>query len=318
MKSEAFDWTPADMGDLTGQVAMVTGTTGLCVAIVEGLARAGARVIMCGRSKVRGRAVLDGIRARVPEADLGFRVVDLGDQASVRAFAEKAVAEIEHVDMLVLNAAVMAELGRSETTDGFEMMFGVNHLGHFAMVAGLMPLLMRSRARVVSLSSGAHQYGEFDFDDLMSTGKFKPMVAYGKTKLACLMFAKELDRRSKAGGWGITSVAAHPGFARTDGVFTRLATIPLLGWIAGKTVVPLLSHVPEKAAWSILFAATSPEVRGGGNYGPVGFRELSGPVGPATTADYAEREDVASRLWAESARLTGASFPPLAQTRESL
>ncbi|MBL6427003.1 MAG: SDR family NAD(P)-dependent oxidoreductase [Maritimibacter sp.] len=298
-------WTPEDMGSLDGQVAMVTGTSGLCTAIVAGLARAGAHVIMAGRSVERGEAVLDKIRAEVPGATLSFRQVDLADMASVKAFTAKTLAELDQLDILICNAAVMAELGRSETKDGFEMMFGVNHLAHFAMVVGLLPLLSRSNARVVALSSGAHKYGEFDFDDLQTKGKFKPMVAYGKTKLACLMFAKELQRRSEARGWGITSVAAHPGFSRSQGVYDRLATIPIMGWIVGTFIIPFISQVPEKASEAILYAATADDVTGGGNYGPVGFRELVGPVGVASTADYAEREDIAARLWAVSEDLTG-------------
>ncbi len=298
-------WTPEDMGSLDGQVAMVTGTSGLCTAIVAGLARAGAHVIMAGRSVERGEAVLDKIRAEVPGAKLSFRQVDLADMASVKAFTAKTLADLNQLDILICNAAVMAELGRSETKDGFEMMFGVNHLAHFAMVVGLLPLLSRSNARVVALSSGAHKYGEFDFDDLQTKGKFKPMVAYGKTKLACLMFAKELQRRSEAQGWGITSVAAHPGFSRSQGVYDRLATIPIMGWIVGTFIIPFISQVPEKASEAILYAATADDVTGGGNYGPVGFRELVGPVGVASTADYAEREDIAARLWAVSEDLTG-------------
>jgi NAD(P)-dependent dehydrogenase (short-subunit alcohol dehydrogenase family) len=293
------------MGSLDGQVAMVTGTSGLCTAIVAGLARAGAHVIMAGRSVERGEAVLDAIRAEVPGAKLSFRQVDLADMASVKAFTAKTLAELDRLDILICNAAVMAELGRSETKDGFEMMFGVNHLAHFAMVVGFLPLLSRSNARVVALSSGAHKYGEFDFDDLQTKGKFKPMVAYGKTKLACLMFAKELQRRSEAQGWGITSVAAHPGFSRSQGVYDRLATIPIMGWIVGTFIIPFISQVPEKASEAILYAATADDVTGGGNYGPVGFRELVGPVGVASTADYAEREDIAARLWAVSEDLTG-------------
>lgn len=298
-------WTPEDMRSLDGQVAMVTGTSGLCTAIVAGLARAGAHVIMAGRSVERGEAVLDKIRAEVPGATLSFRQVDLADMASVKAFTAKTLAELDRLDILICNAAVMAELGRSETKDGFEVMFGVNHLAHFAMVVGLLPLLSRSNARVVALSSGAHKYGEFDFDDLQTKGRFKPMVAYGKTKLACLMFAKELQRRSEAQGWGITSVAAHPGFSRSQGVYDRLATIPIMGWIVGTFIIPFISQVPEKASEAILYAATADDVTGGGNYGPVGFRELVGPVGVASTADYAEREDIAARLWAVSEDLTG-------------
>ncbi len=295
-------------GDLGGQRMMVTGTSGLAAAIVEALAARGGEVIVAGRAPDRAQALIADITTRHPGAQLSHRTVDLADLASVRDFVETANRDLDRIDVLINNAAVMAELGRSETRDGFEMMFGVNHLAHFALTLGLLPLLRAAPdPRVVCLASGAHKYGEFDFDDLQSTRGFKPMKAYGRTKLACLMFAKELQRRSDANGWGLTCVSAHPGFARTQGVYDRLATIPVLGWIAGKTVVPLLSQVPRKAAEGTIFAATSPKVEGGGYYGPQSWGGLKGKVGPASTAPYAERTDIAARLWDESLRLTGVS-----------
>ena len=302
MKGFTFD----DIPGLTGRTALVTGAnTGIGYHIAEMLADRGARVLMGCRDLTKAEAARKDMLKAVPDAQIELVELDLADMASVKAFTAKTLADLNQLDILICNAAVMAELGRSETKDGFEMMFGVNHLAHFAMVVGLLPLLSRSNARVVALSSGAHKYGEFDFDDLQTKGKFKPMVAYGKTKLACLMFAKELQRRSEAQGWGITSVAAHPGFSRSQGVYDRLATIPIMGWIVGTFIIPFISQVPEKASEAILYAATADDVTGGGNYGPVGFRELVGPVGVASTADYAEREDIAARLWAVSEDLTG-------------
>lgn len=301
-------WTTDDMGNLAGRRFLVTGTSGLAAAIIETLAAHDADVIVAGRSPDRAIELIAGITTRHPKARLAHMTVDLSDMSSVRAFVEAANRDLDHIDVLINNAAVMAELKRAETRDGFEMMFGVNHLAHFALTLGLLPLLRKGTdPRVVALASGAHKYGEFDFDDLQSEKAFKPMVAYGKTKLACLMFAKELQRRSDANGWGITAVASHPGFARTQGVYDRLATVPVFGWIAGRTVVPLLSHVPEKAAEGTLFAATSPDVTGGGYYGPQQWGGLKGRVGPAETAPYAEREDIAGKLWEESEKLTGVS-----------
>lgn len=303
-------WTTNDLGDLSQRRILVTGTSGLASAIIETLAAHGAEVIVLGRSAARAEELIADIRSRHPGARLSHRLVDLADLTSVRAFVAAANRDLDHVDVLINNAAVMAERGRHETVDGHEMMFGTNHLGHFVLTLGLLPLLRAGRdPRVVSLASGAHKYGEFDFDDLQSTRDFKPMIAYGKSKLATLMFAKELQRRSLAQGWGVTSIASHPGFARTQGVFDRLDTFPVIGWIAGRTLVPLLSHVPEKAAEATLFAATSPEAKGGGYYGPQAWRELKGPVGEASIAPYAERADIAARLWAESERLTGVSAP---------
>lgn len=301
-------WTSDQMGDLSGRRCVVTGTSGLAEAIITALACHGAEVIIAGRSRPRAETLMDTIRATHPKARLSHRPLDLADLASVKAFAASARADLDRIDILINNAAVMAERHRSETKDGFEMMFGTNHLSHFALTLGLLPLLKKGNSpRVVHLSSGAHKYGEFDFDDLQNTRGFKPMMAYGKTKLACLMFAKELQRRSDAQGWGLKSLAAHPGFARSQGVYDRLDTLPVIGWIAARTLVPLLSHVPEKAAQSILFAATSPDAQPGGNYGPQAWRELKGPVGPATTSGYAEREDIAKRLWELSEALTGVS-----------
>ncbi|MGH1368359.1 MAG: SDR family NAD(P)-dependent oxidoreductase [Maritimibacter sp.] len=301
-------WSREDIAALSGRRAVVTGTSGLCVEILRGLCGAGAEVIMAGRSAERAQFVMDEIKADYPAADISFREVDLASLASVRAFCEVLRGEAVPVSILVLNAAVMAELKRRETVDGFEMMFGVNHLAHFAMVLGVLPLLREGRARVVSLSSGAHKYGALDFDNLNAQGKVKPMLAYGRTKLACMMFANELDRLSAAHDLGITSLSAHPGFARTKGVYDRLSTLPVIGWIAARTVVPLMSHAPDKAALPILYAAIAPDARGGGNYGPTGWREMVGPVGDASTAPYARDAQANARLWQVSEALTGCSL----------
>ena len=200
----------------------------------------------------------------------------------------------------------MALPRRQTTTDGFEMQFGTNHLGHFALTARLMPLLRRATGpRVVSVSSLAHRTGFIDFDDLQGTRVYSPWKAYGQSKLATLMFALELQRRSDAAGWSLISNAAHPGFARTNlfasgpGGLVSLAT----GFAA-----PLFGHSAADGARPILFAATSPEARLGVYYGPGGFSELRGAPAPALIMPRARDATAAARLWDVSGKLTGTSF----------
>jgi NAD(P)-dependent dehydrogenase (short-subunit alcohol dehydrogenase family) len=212
----------------------------------------------------------------------------------------------QSLDLLINNAGVMALPRRQTTADGFEMQFGTNHLGHFALTARLMPLLRRaSGPRVVSVSSLAHRTGSIDFDDLQGAHVYSPWKAYGQSKLACLMFALELQRRSDAAGWNLLSNAAHPGFARTNlfasgpGGLVSLAT----GFAA-----PLFGHSAADGARPILFAATSPEARPGVYYGPGGFSELRGAPAPALIMPRARDAAAAARLWDVSGKLTGTSF----------
>jgi NAD(P)-dependent dehydrogenase (short-subunit alcohol dehydrogenase family) len=238
-------------------------------------------------------------------AKLSYEHLDLANLASIAAFAERIHAR-QSLDLLINNAGVMALPRRQTTADGFEMQFGTNHLGHFALTARLMPLLRRaSGARVVSLSSLAHRTGRIDFNDLQGARVYSPWKAYGQSKLACLMFALELQRRSDVAGWNLISNAAHPGFARTNlfasgpGGLVSLAT----GFAA-----PFFGHSAADGARPILFAATSPNARPGAYYGPGGIGELRGAPALALIMPQARDAVAAARLWDVSEKLAGTTF----------
>lgn len=303
-------WTTKDIPDQSGKLAVVTGATGgLGLETALDLAGAGAEVILVGRNPAKGRDALSLIRGRYRDAVVRFEQVDLADLGSVKAFADRILAEGRPVDILINNAGVMALPKRQTTADGFEMQFGTNYLSHFALTARLLPLLTAAKARVVQLSSMAHRGGRIRLDDLNYEHGYKPWPVYQQSKLAMLMFAIELDRRSAANGWGLTSVAAHPGFARTDLIANGPAVDggALLAW--GTGVLSLfLSHSAADGALPTLMAATLPGVTGGQYFGPQGFQEMKGPPGPGKIEPQALDAGVAARLWAESERLTGVTF----------
>jgi NAD(P)-dependent dehydrogenase (short-subunit alcohol dehydrogenase family) len=289
-----------------GRTAVVTGATGgLGYETALALAKAGSEVILTGRDDQKGRSALEKIRREVTGVRATYERLDLASLASVVDFAQRMHAR-HSLDLLINNAGVMALPRRQTTADGFEMQFGTNHLGHFALTARLMPLLRRaSGPRVVSVSSLAHRTGSIDFDDLQGARVYSPWKAYGQSKLACLMFALELQRRSDAAGWNLLSNAAHPGFARTNlfasgpGGLVSLAT----GFAA-----PFFGHSATDGARPILFAATSPEARPGAYYGPGGFSELRGAPAPALIMPQARDAATAARLWEVSEKLAGTSF----------
>jgi NAD(P)-dependent dehydrogenase (short-subunit alcohol dehydrogenase family) len=289
-----------------GRTAVVTGATGgLGYETALALAKAGSEVILAGRDEQKGQSAVEKISREVTGAKVSYEHLDLASLASVADFARR-MHGWQSFDLLINNAGVMALPSRQTTADGFEMQFGTNHLGHFALTARLMPLLRRaSGPRVVSLSSLAHRTGVIDFDDLQGARVYSPWKAYGQSKLACLMFALELQRRSDAAGWNLISNAAHPGFSRTNlfasgpGGLVSLAT---------DLAAPLFGHSAADGARSILFAATSPEARPGGYYGPGGFSELRGAPAHALIMPRARDAAAAARLWDVSGKLVGASF----------
>ena len=296
------------MPDQTGRRAVVTGATGgLGYETALALAGAGAEVILAGRNAAKGRDALARIKGAHPNAAVRFELLDLASLASVAAFAERMEAEGRALDLLVNNAGVMAYPTRRTTADGFEAQFGTNHLGHFALTLRLLALLRRGHAvRVVTVSSIAHRGGAIDFDDLQMQ-RYAPWKAYAQSKLANLMFALELQRRSVAEGWGVTSIAAHPGWSSTDlidngpGAAGRQSLI----WQMSKLVMPLFAQAAAPGALPILFAATAPQAKGGAYYGPLRLGEMKGPPGPARIAPQAGSTEVAARLWDESERLVG-------------
>lgn len=291
-----------------GRTAVITGTGGLGLEAALALARAGAQVVLAGRDAAKGAASVRRIQREVPDARVAFRELDLASLASIRRFSEALAGSGTTLDLLINNAGVMAPPTRQLTADGFELQLGTNHLGHFALTARLLPLLRQAAgARVVTLSSIAAQRGRIDFDNLHAQRHYQPMAVYSQSKLACLMFALELQRRSDAAGWGLRSLAAHPGVARTE----------LLPNGAGRWSLPglarrglwFLFQPAAHGAWPSLMAATSPGMEGGTYIGPDGWRELRGAATQVEIPPQALDRDVAARLWADSERLTACTFP---------
>jgi NAD(P)-dependent dehydrogenase (short-subunit alcohol dehydrogenase family) len=302
-------WTIADIPSQLGRSAVVTGTGGLGYETALALARAEAEVILAGRNPEKGAASLARIRAAVPDANIRFAELDLASLASVATFARHMAAEHGSLDLLVNNAGVMMPPRRQITEDGFELQFGTNYLGHFALTRHLLPLLRAARApRVVEVSSVAHRDAAIRFADLQWEREYRPWPCYGQSKLAMLIFALELQRRSDAAGWGLISLAAHPGFARTELIANGPGTGGLLQRVF-RPLQPLVSQSAADGALPILFAATSPGAVGGGYYGPSGFRELKGRVSPARIMPQARDRAAAERLWQLSEQLTGVTFP---------
>lgn len=302
-------WTTNDISDLSGRLAIVTGATGglgLETALV--LASKGAEVVLAARNPDKGAEAERLIRSRHPNAAVRFDLLDLASLASVQAFAERYLATGRPIDILIDNAGVMALPKRQTTVDGFEMQFGTNYLSHFALVGRLLPLLIGAKARVVQLSSVAHRSGHLRLGDLNYQTHYSPWPVYQQSKLAMLMFALELQRRSDANGWSLTSVAAHPGFARTDLIANGHAGKPGLFARGARLLEAVLSHSAADGALPILMAATLPDPTPGGYYGPTGFQEMKGPPGVAVIKHQAKDADVAGRLWSESERLTGVTY----------
>lgn len=299
-------WRVADIPSQAGRVAVVTGTGGVGFEAALALARAGCDVVVAGRNPGKGAEAVRRIRAEAPSATVAFEPLDLASLASVADFAARLRATRSSLDLLINNAGVMVPPVRQETCDGFELQLGTNHLGHFALTAGLMPLLREGRARVVSLASIAALEGRIDVDDLNAERAYRPMPAYRQSKLACLMFAFELERRSQAAGWGIASLAAHPGIARTDLLHNAPGRASAIG--LARSWLWFLFQPAEQGALPILYAATAPEAEGGGYYGPDGFREMRGYPAAAKMPPQARDEAVAARLWEMSEEMTGVRF----------
>lgn len=300
-------WTVSNIPSQSGRTAVVTGTGGLGFEDALALARAGADVIVAGRNPAKGAEAVARIQAAQPSARIRFEPLDLANLKSVASFCDRLRAERDSLDLLVNNAGVMVPPQRLETADGFELQLGTNYLGHFALTAGLMPLLSKgSDARVVTLSSIAARNGAIDFDDLNAERSYSPMRVYSQSKLACLMFAFELNRRSAAAGWRVASLAAHPGISRTDllhnapGRWSPVGLARSLMWFAFQPAA--------QGALPTLFAATAPAARGGGYYGPHGMRETRGYPADAAIPPQALDAAAASRLWALSEQLTKVGF----------
>ena len=300
-------WTVEDMPSQKGRLAVVTGTGGLGLETALALARAGAEVIVAGRNPAKGAAATARIRADTPSAAARFEPLDLASLASIADFAARLSDRHDRLDLLINNAGVMVPPRREETVDGFELQFGTNHLGHFALTGRLMPLLRRSEtARVVSLSSIAARNGAIAFDDLNARKSYKPMPVYSQSKLACLMFGLELQRRSRAGAWGVTSMAAHPGIARTDLLHNAPGRWSGVGMT--RSLLWFLFQPAAQGALPTLFAATSLQAEPGGYVGPNRLSEARGHPAPAKIPPQAADVAAAARLWEISEQLTEVRF----------
>lgn len=303
------NWTTNDIPSQQGRVAVVTGTGGLGYEDALALARAGASVVIAGRNPDKGAAAVAQIQRAVTSAQVRFEPVDLASLDSVAAFAERLSARTERLDMLINNAGVMRPPRRQETSDGFEIQFGVNYLSHFALTGRLMPLLLRTPgARVVTLSSVAARQGAIDFDDLQSRRReYRSMQIYAQSKLACLMFALELHRKAQAAGWGVASLAAHPGISSTnllDNAPGAGGHVPMIYRVIRAT----LMQSPAQGALPTLFAATAPEAKSGAYYGPNRMSETRGHPAVSRVPPRAFDREASRRLWEVSESLTGVRF----------
>jgi NAD(P)-dependent dehydrogenase (short-subunit alcohol dehydrogenase family) len=302
-------WTPEDAPRIDGKVAIVTGATGgLGFETALGLARHGALTILASRNPEKGAQALTRIQRDVPQAQVRFERLDLASLASTERFAAAVTAAHPAVDILVNNGAVMGLPHRETTEDGFERQIGVNYLAHFALTLHLLDALRAPAGggRVIQIASLAHRRATLALDDFQSEKSYSPMRAYGRSKLAMLIFAQELQRRAEQHRWPLLSMAAHPGWARTDIIGNGIGSAgPSLKARIIDTAFGLVAQPARDAALPVLFASMAPEARGGAYYGPSGWGETRGAVGLSKIFPQAADPAAASRLWALSEKLTG-------------
>ncbi|MBW2529263.1 MAG: SDR family oxidoreductase [Deltaproteobacteria bacterium] len=292
-------WKANDIPDQSGRIAVVTGAnSGIGLETARELARKGARVVMACRSEAKAEVAAASIREEIPEAKLDLRSLDLSSLDSVRAFAAALRAEHDALDLLINNAGVMVP-PFGETAEGFETQLGTNHLGHFALTALLIDrLLPVAGARIVTVSSIAHRIGRIWFNNLNAERFYLAWPAYGQSKLANLLFALELHRRLRNRGVELASLAAHPGWTKTN----LQDNAPIARFFG------FLAQAGRYGALPTLRAATDPDARSGHYYGPSGFFELQGPPARAYVSRAARNRDTAARLWSISEELTGERF----------
>ena len=301
-------WTVNDIPNLTRKIALITGAnSGIGYETAKEFARKGAHTILACRSIEKGADTQERIRAEIPDAKLEPMVLDLTSLQSVRQFADAFKEKYDQLDILVNNAGIMM-VPYGKTEDGFERQFGTNHLGHFALTGMLIDLLLKTpNARVVNVSSGGHRFGNLDFDNLMfeDSTAYTPMLAYGNSKLANLLFTYEMQRLLDAKKANTIAVAAHPGISTTNlanhlahPLIMKLA-MPLFGWMMQSAAMGALPSIR---------AAVDAEVSGGQYFGPDGRKEQKGYPIVVQSNEASQNKEDARRLWQVSEELTGVSF----------
>ena len=297
MKSK---WIAENIPDLTGKVAIITGAnSGIGFETARALACKDATVILACRDKDRGNAAVRQVTQAYPDAKTEMMHLDLSDLASIRLFAGEFSSHYDRLDMLINNAGIMRP-PFGKTTDGFELQFGVNHLGHFALTGLLLRVITRTlKARVVTISSGGERFGKIDFGNLNAEKGYDPGAAYGQSKLANLLFTYELQRCFESAGVNAIAVATHPGWTVTN---------LQVHWRMIRALNPLIGQKPVMGALPTLYAATAPDVGGGDYYGPDGWLGLRGYPKKLRSSNRSYDTVVAARLWAVSENLTGARY----------
>jgi NAD(P)-dependent dehydrogenase (short-subunit alcohol dehydrogenase family) len=305
--------TAVAVPDLHGRLAVITGSTsGVGLGLATRLSAAGAEVIMPIRNQAKGEAAVAHIRATLPDAKLTIKQLDLASLASVAALGGELNSEGRPIDILINNAAVIAHREREITADGFELQFATNHLGHFALTGHLLPLVRAaSSPRVVTVSAMAARSGRIRFNDLHFERGYSPMRAYSQSKLANLVFARELNRRSREAGWGVLSNAAHPGMSKPDPRFSGPEPSMNERFMKfSQRLVPFMWQAIDEGIKPTLYAATSPHAAGGAFYSPHGlFEAAGGGVQEAKIPAHATNDADARRLWEISEQLTGVRYP---------
>jgi len=294
------NWTVDKIPNLSGKIIIITGAnSGTGFEAARAFAMKNATTILACRSLERGQKACDQIQNEIPYADLDLIQLDLADMTSIKKFANDFINKYDHLDILINNAGIMTP-PYGLTKEGFELQFGINHLGHFALTGLLLESILKTKgSRVVTMSSLTHSIGKIEFEDLHYERKYKPIKAYSQSKLANLLFALELQRKLEKEGFEVISVAAHPGWAgtnilRKDGILQYFNK--------------LLGMKPEQGALSLIFAAVAEKVVGGAYYGPNGLKEIRGYPGVSKIAPGAKDQKVAKRLWEVSENLSGVKY----------
>jgi NAD(P)-dependent dehydrogenase (short-subunit alcohol dehydrogenase family) len=307
-------WTADDLPDLSGRTLIVTGgNSGIGYEAAKELARKGGHVVLACRDLGKASAAIDTMRREQPDASLEAMELDLANLGSVRKFSEAFLARYDRLHLLCNNAGVMA-LPYRKTADGFEMQFGTNHLGHFALTGLLLDrLLATPGARIVNVSSDAHRFGRIQLDDLQWERGYRKWRAYGQSKLANLLFTYELQRRLEVKGAGPISVACHPGWAATN---LQAAGPRMAGssWMEAASQLGnrLVAQSAAMGALPTLYAAAAPDVRGGEYIGPDGFRAVRGHPAKLRSSKRSYDSETAALLWEASEALTGIRYEALA------